>query len=60
MYLDQDSFDGGIYPIMSCALKYSSKSFSRNFLDLAASYETKVYPVISLRNVVNQSMQLLK
>jgi len=35
MYLDQDSFHGGIYPKISCELKYTSKSFSRNFLDLA-------------------------
>jgi hypothetical protein len=35
MYLDQDSFDRGIYPIISCELKYTSKSFSRNILDLA-------------------------
>ncbi len=35
IYLDQDSFDGGIYPKISCELKYTSKSFSRNFLDLA-------------------------
>jgi hypothetical protein len=35
MYLDQDSFDGGIYSKTSCELNYTSKSFSRNFLDLA-------------------------
>jgi len=35
IYLDQDSFDGGIYPNISWELKYTSKSFSRNFLDLA-------------------------
>jgi hypothetical protein len=36
IYLDQDSFDGGIYPKIYCELlKYTSKSFSRNFLDLA-------------------------
>jgi hypothetical protein len=34
MYIDQDSFDGGIFPKTSCELNYTSKSFSRNFLDL--------------------------
>jgi hypothetical protein len=35
MYLDQDSFDARIHPKISSELKYSSKSFSRNILDLA-------------------------
>jgi hypothetical protein len=35
MYLKQDSFGSGIYPITSCELNCTSKVFSWNFLDLA-------------------------
>ncbi len=31
MYLDQDSFDGGIYPKTSCKLNCTSKGFSCNY-----------------------------
>ncbi len=35
MYLNQDSFGGGIYPKAFCELNCTSKDFSCNFLDLA-------------------------
>jgi len=35
MYLNQDSFGGGIYPKTSCELNCTSKGFSCDFLDLA-------------------------
>jgi hypothetical protein len=35
MYLNQDSFGGGIYPKAFCELNCTSKGFSCNFLDLA-------------------------
>jgi hypothetical protein len=59
IYLDKDSFGGGIYPETSWDLNCASKGFSCNFLDLAVNQVLKVYPVISLINVLNQSMQVL-
>ncbi len=35
MYLNQDSFGGGICPKVFCELNCTSKGFSCNFLDLA-------------------------
>jgi hypothetical protein len=37
MYLDQDSFGGGIDPKTSCELNFTSRGFSCNFLDLAVN-----------------------
>ncbi len=44
MYIDQDSFDGSIYPKTSCELNYTSKGFSRNFLDLAMKLTPQCIP----------------
>jgi len=35
MYLDKDSYGGGIYPDMSCGLNCTADDFSCNLLDLA-------------------------
>jgi hypothetical protein len=59
IYLDKDSFGGGIYPETSWDLNCTSKGFSCIFLDLTVNQVLKVYPVISLINVLNQSMQVL-
>jgi hypothetical protein len=37
MYLDQDSFGGGIHPKTYCELDCTSRGFSCNFLDLAVN-----------------------
>jgi hypothetical protein len=57
-YLDQDSFGGSIYPKTSCELNCTSKGFYCNFLVELSSKVLKVYPVISLINVLNHSMQV--
>jgi hypothetical protein len=40
----------------SCELNCTSKSFSCNFLDLAVKQILKIYPVISLTNVLDVHM----
>jgi hypothetical protein len=37
MYLDQDSFGGGIHPKTSCELNCTSRGFSCNFLNIAVN-----------------------
>jgi hypothetical protein len=60
MYLDQESFSSSIYSKTSCELNCTSKGFSCNFLDLVVNQVIKVYPVLSLTNIFNQSVQVLK
>ncbi len=61
MYLDQDFFYGGIYPKTSFEFNCNSEVFSCNFLDVAMKQTPQhVYHVISLTNVFNHDMQVLK
>jgi len=51
MYLDKNSYDGNIYPEMCCGLICTC-----NFLALAIHQTSGGPCVMSLKNVLNQSM----
>ncbi len=58
--INKESFGDGIYLKISCELNCTSNSLSSSFLDLVVRQVLKVYLVIFLTNIFNQSMQLLK